>query len=222
MIAKRSWAHRARRAFTLLEILIALAIVALVMVAMNTLIFSMGELWGQNSDLRLFELHVRNVSRYLERELQTAALPPYATTTDPGITVQEVRAENGITENLLTFELPEGSRIFAWPERPLPDVVCSLAMREREGLFMLWHSRLEKRFTDEAPREALVSPLVTEMTYEYYDTDFKNWKSERTLRKDPTGAFVVPDRIRLVFTYDKRKIESVIGVPSSVQGVPML
>ncbi len=222
MIAKRSLFRRARRAFTLLEILIALAIVALVMVAMNTLIFSMGELWGQNTDLRLFELHVRNVSRYLERELRTAALPPNATTNEPGISVQEIKAESGMTENLLTFELPEGSRIFAWPERPLPDVVCALAMREREGLLMLWHSRLEKRFADEAPRETVVSPLVTEMTYEYYDTDFKNWKSERTLRKDPTGAFVVPDRIRLVFTYDKRKIESVIGVPANVQGVPML
>ena len=64
----------AGRAFTLLEVLLALALVALLLVAMNTFVFSMGELWGRGTDVRLFDLHVRAVSRYLEHELRAAAL----------------------------------------------------------------------------------------------------------------------------------------------------
>ncbi len=212
----------ARRAFTLLELLIALAIVALVLVSMNTFVFSMGELWGKNSDLRLFELHVRNVSRFLERELNTAALPPFASVTEQGIAVQQIRAQTGMTDNYLTFELAEGSRLCTWPERALPDVVCALAVREREGLFLLWHSRLEKKFADDAPRETLITPFVTEMTYDYYNVDFKNWKNERALKKEANGETVVPQRIRLKFSYDGRTLESVIGLPTASQGVPML
>jgi prepilin-type N-terminal cleavage/methylation domain-containing protein len=213
---------RARRAFTLLEILVAMAIVALVLVAMNTFVFSMGELWGRNSDLRLFELHVRNVTRFLQRELQTASLPPFATVNDNGFSVRETKSPGGFTENLLTFELPEGSRLFAWPERPLPDVVCALSVREREGLSMLWHSRLEKKFEDDPPRETVITPWVTEMSYEYYDPDFKNWKSERSLRREPNGGYVAPQRLRLKFSYNGRTLESVIGLPAAGQGVPML
>ena len=220
--ARLSLRGRLRRGFTLLEILVAMAIVALVLVSMNTFVFSMGELWGQNSDLRLFELHVRNVSRFLERELSTAALPPYASTTEQGIAVKEIRAQNGMTDQYLTFELPEGSRLCTWPERPLPDVVCALAVREREGLFLLWHSRLEKKFAEDPPRETLITPLVTEMSYDYYEADFKNWKSERALRKNAANEIVVPQRIRLKFSYDGRVLETVIGLPVAAQGIPML
>ena len=211
-----------RRAFTLLEILFAMAIVAMVLVSMSAFLFSMGELWGRNSDLRLFELHVRNVTRFLDRELRGAALPPFATAARPGITAGEVRAQSGMTEEVLLFELPAGSRILTWPERALPDVVCSLAVRDRDGLFLLWHSKLEKRFEDDAPRESVITPFVRELTYEYYDPDFKNWKNERTLRKDNTGKLVTPQRLRLKFEYSGRTLESLVALPVAAQGVPLL
>ena len=68
----------ATRAFTLLELLLALALVGLLLVAMNTLVFSMGELWGRGSEPRLFDQHVRAVTRFLENELRASALPPRA------------------------------------------------------------------------------------------------------------------------------------------------
>ena len=83
---RRGWSQNAARAprlqqdqaFTLLEILLALALTALVLVSLNVFVFSMGELWGRNSDVRLFDRHVRAVTRFLDHELRTAALPPSA------------------------------------------------------------------------------------------------------------------------------------------------
>jgi prepilin-type N-terminal cleavage/methylation domain-containing protein len=206
--------------FTLIEILLALALTALVLVSLNVFVFSMGELWGRNSETRLFDRHVRAVTRFLERELRTASLPPFASTGDSPIAPKEIRPRTGSTENLLTFELPAGSRILTWPERPLPEVICSLQVRDREGLLLLWHSRLEKKFADDPPRETVVTPFVTGMSYDYYEADFKSWKNEATIRKDNNGQLEAPQRIRLKFTYGALARETVIVLAEPSAGLP--
>ena len=208
------------RGFTLLEILLALSLVGLVLVSMNTFVFSMGELWGRNTDLRLFDQHARAVTRFLENELRVAAFPPAARESEEAISAKEIRVQSGVTDNLLTFELPEGSRMLTWPDRPLPEVVCSLQVREREGLFLLWHSRLEKRFTEDPPRETVITPMVTAMTYDYYDPAFKNWKNEPQLRRDTENRVLAPQRLRLKFAYGKFERENVIALPVTPTALP--
>lgn len=209
------------RGFTLLEVLLALALTSLVMVALNVFIFSMGELWGRNSEARLFDRHVRAVTRYLESELRNAALPPAMSIGGTPIAPQEIRPLNGVTDNLLTFELPAGSRLLTWPDRPLPEVVCSLQVRDREGLYLLWHSRLETHFDDDPPRELLLTPLVTAISYDYYDTDFRGWKTETTFRKDSnTSQLLTPQRLRLKFTYGKLTRDVVIVLVTPQPGMP--
>lgn len=226
--APRAKSLRARRgpreAFTLLEILLALSLVGLVLVSMNTFVFSMGELWGRKSDVRLFEQHVRAVTRYLEEELRTAAFPPAAQAGALPIVPKEIRPSTGMTENLLTFELPQGSRLFTWPDRPLPEVICSLQVRDRQGLCLLWHSRIEKRFNEDPPRETLITPLVTGMEYEYYDADFKTWKRETQLRRDSDDQdrYVTPQRLRLKFTHGQLTRDAVITLPAPPEALPNL
>lgn len=217
----RQGRRAARGGFTLLEILLSLALVGLMLVALNTFIFSMGELWGRGSDVHLFDRHVRAVTRFLERELRSAVLPPAARANSMPIALQEVRPQMGMTEKLLTFDLTAGSRLFVWPERPLPEVVCSIQVRERDGLFLLWHSRLEKNFETDPPRETLVTPLVTGIAYDYYDADFNRWTTERNLKLETTGEPKPPQRLRLTFTYDKMTKESVVTLPGPTGALPL-
>ena len=209
------------RGFTLIEILLALALVALLLVALNTFIFSMSELWGQKTEPRLFDQHVRAVTRFLEHELRAASLPPAARPNSTPFGLQEVRPQNGIMEKMLTFELPAGSRLFTWPERPLPEVVCSFQARPNEGLVLLWHSRLEKNFESDPPRETVVSPLVTGLLYEYFEADTNRWTKETALKLDPQGQPMTPQRLRLQFTYAKMKRESVVTLPTLGEGLPV-
>jgi prepilin-type N-terminal cleavage/methylation domain-containing protein len=221
LISRHGHARRTARGFTLLEILLALALVALLLMAMNTFVFSMSELWGQRTESRLFDQHVRAVTRFLERELRAASLPPAAQPNSTPIALQEIRPQNGLTEKMLTFELPAGSRLFSWPERPLPEVVCSFQARPEEGLVLLWHSRLEKDFETDAPRESVVTPLVSALTYDYYDADSNRWTTETTLKMDPQGQPMTPRRLRLKFTYAKMTRESVVTLPVPGEGLPL-
>lgn len=216
-------------AFTLLEILLSLALVALVFIGLNTFIFSMGELWGHRSESRLLELHMRAVTRFLDQQLRIASSPPEvqpvsqagAASVTPPVAPQEIQPLNGSSDNLLTFELPAGCRLFDWQgDPPLPDVVCSLQCRPGEGLFLLWHSKLETHFSDNPPREVLVTPFVTSMSYDYYDSDSKRWQNETALRTDTANQPVAPQRLRLQFTYDKITRESVITLFTPGQALP--
>jgi prepilin-type N-terminal cleavage/methylation domain-containing protein len=206
--------------FTLLEVLLSLAIVALILVAMNTFVFSMGELWGRRADLRLFDQHVDAVTRFLAGELRTATYPPAARSYATPVTGEPVTPQNGLPGNLITFELPAGSRFLSWPDRPLPEVICSLQAREGEGLFLLWHSRLETRFSDDPPRETLITPLVTALSYDYYDDSFKRWTTETTLRTDSNSQPVAPQRLRLRFAYRNLARETTVPVPTAPASLP--
>ena len=208
------------QAFTLLEVLLSIALVSLVLIGMNTFIFSMGELWGRNTDVRLFEQHVRAVTRFLEQEFRASALPPAARPNSTPIGLQEVRPQNGMMEKMLTFELPAGSRLFNWPDRPLPEVVVSLQVRPNEGLMLLWHSRLEKNFETDSPRETLVTPLVTALAYDYFEPDFNRWTTETQLKMDQQGQPMTPQRLRLTFTYGKMTKTSIVTLPEPTQALP--
>lgn len=217
-------ARPVRRAsgFTLLEILVALALVGLVLVGLNTFIFSMSELWGRRSEARLFDQHVRAVSRFLERELRRAVWPPEVALGQAGISVREVRPRTGSTEPLLRFELREGGRLIAWPVAPLPEVVCSLAVRDGTGLVVLWQSRLETRFGEKPPRESVVSPWVTRIQYDYYDEETRTWRTEPVPRRnrDQSERYDAPRRLRLTFQHRTATQETVITVPSPVEAIP--
>ena len=207
-------------AFTLLEVLLSLALVALLLVAMDTFVFSMGELWGRNSDRRLFDQHVNAVTRFLQSEIRRSVLPPSARANATPVTAPEVTPANGPSGNLVTYELPAGSRLFTWPDRPLPEVVCSLQVRPHDGLYVLWQSRLEKNFGTAPPRETLITPFVTDMAYDYFDPTFKRWTTETAMTNGSNNEPQPPQRLRLTFTYGGFTRQTTIPLPTTPQGMP--
>jgi prepilin-type N-terminal cleavage/methylation domain-containing protein len=208
------------RGFTLIEIVLSMALVGLVLVGLNTFVFSMGELWGKNADSRLFDQHVRAVTRFLQNEMLKATLPPAAVLNSTPVGVQLVKPENGLQENLITYSELASNRIIRWQDVPLPEVVCSWQVRKDQGLFMLWHSDLENNFNTDPPRETLVSPLVTGIAYDYFDADFNKWTTETALRTDSGGNPVPPQRLRFTFTYRHLVREELVDVPPILQGMP--
>lgn len=69
------------RGFTLLETLLAVALAAALLIAVNFFVLSMGELWGGGSEPRLFDRHVRGVTRFLESLVQQSVVPVASPTT---------------------------------------------------------------------------------------------------------------------------------------------
>ncbi len=212
---------RRRAAFTLIEVLLALALLAALLTAINQFVFSITEAWTKNQDRFIFVQHTRAVTRHLDELLQTAANSARASTPVAGAAAPaEMRVPEGGTADLLAFDLPVGDRLFVWPSTPLPEVQCALAWRKEDGLVLYWKSRLEADFADGNPRMAVLSPFATALSYDYYDATTDTWSTEDALQKDSAGNYETPRRLRIKFHRKDQDIEETIALPVIQQGLP--
>ena len=209
-----------RRGFTMIELIVAMVLIAGVMIGLNTFIFSMSELWGRGREYRLFDQHARSLTRFLEGELRRAALPPRVAKDVAAVEARKVEVDFGRREDLLVFGLREGSRILQWPERPLPDVWAALEVKRGEGLILYWQSALEEEFNTDPPREMVLSQLVTAMRYEYFEADFGQWEIEDRLRTGDDGELETPGRIRLTFNYREQEVQTIVPLTIFGEGLP--
>ncbi len=202
--------HKSHRGFTLLETLVSLALLGILLVTLNTFLFSMSELWGGRRDQRLFDQHVRAATKQLSETLASATFGIGA----KGCTIKDVHGSDGTMMPRLTFLLADAGRLADWPEAPLPDVDFSLYVQPELGLILKWQSRLEIERDANDQHETILSPFVTSIAYEYFDADLKRWKVEEEPVRDTGGtAYLQPARLHLRFARGALKSETVIDLP---------
>lgn len=222
MELRRATPFARARGFTLVEVLVSLCLLAILLTALNILVFSMAELWGKGQPERVFASHVRAVTHHVEQMMDEAM----RTATASGGAATAVKAvkldlpEEGGETNVLTFVLPAGDRLIHWNGEPLPDVVCSLVANPNHGLRLYWQSRIEVNFGKDPPDGVVLSPYGTSFAYDYYDEVLKAWKTTETLQTDSSNQPITPGRLRIRFVREKQKIETVISLPIAAEGLP--
>ena len=212
-----------RQGFTLLELLMAITIGALLMVAASTFVFSMGELWGRGGEERLFDRHVRGVTRFMDTLLRGAVATAEVNGETTAVWWAEPIGNEYTDDELLTFELQESPGVLVWPGEALPNVVCSFQLDRDDGLFLLWKSRLEVDYEDVSPRRTRLSPFVEEIEYIYYDgeSDPPEWEQESEPMTDSAGKPMLPSRIQMSFVYgDESRMVNLV-LPTTSVGVPL-
>lgn len=222
-LGQRRNLRRSRAGFTLLEVMVAVFIGAMLLVATTSFVFSMGELWGKGANVWLFQKHVRGVSRFLENSVQSSSWKLPAGEAETPIYWGEWGSREYQNQQFLTFELEKSPGVLIWPEERLPHVVCSLELDEEEGLYMLWRSRLEEDFEDESPRRTLISPFVKGIRYFYIDLEEEEgeWEVFEEPEKETDGSYLLPQRIELTFEYQGQEEKRQIVVPGIFNGLPM-
>jgi hypothetical protein len=200
----------------------ALVILAGLLAAMNQFVFSIAESWTKDRDRFTFAQHARAVSRHVGEMFHASTNAARASGVDQGKpTSGEVRMPDASTAELITFDLPGGDRIFSWPDAPLPEVHCAIGWNREDGLVVYYKSRLEEDFDEVKFRVAVLSPFVTELSYDYYDEQRESWTVETDLKKEGT-SLTTPRRLRLRFQRGNQDITEFVMVPLSVsEGVPV-
>jgi len=204
-----------RRGFTLLEMLVSLALLGILLVSLSSFLFSMTELWGGGRDKRLFEQHARAATGLVRNSFELATYGPSSS----GVALKDVDDGAGTTKPRLSFLLADAGRLADWPEAPLPDVDFNVCVGEGRGLVVQWQSRLEIEREKTDKHDTVISPFVTAIHYEYYDVELKEWKvEEEPVNEAGSTAWKKPARIHLLFERGTLKSTKVINLPIKRSG----
>lgn len=233
-----------RKGFTLVEVLLALSIGSLVLVAATALLITIAQSWANRPATRdAFLAHVNGVSNFLSVILEEAS---FSITSKPGEPLVDLKRPTGFSSTddpLVHFFVKEAPPLFFSPHGPAVRVHTFIYPDEDVGLSLLWFSELnevEKNEEGEIElveeddlQKTVISPFFKEMYYCYYGSeddgkeDIKEWEiSDQLLESEKSDQFRLPTQIKLVFRWDEEELEKTITIaiekhiPSGIEEEP--
>jgi len=237
---------RKQKGFSLVEVLLALAIGGLILTAATALLVTISQAWANRPATRdAFDAHVNGVANFLTAMLEEATLPEGVNAAKKAISLDRAPGFSETDDPLVRFYLREAPPLFFWPE---PGSVANrvhgfLQVDKRDGLRLLWYSDLQELEKNEKgvrePEDedelfcTVISPFCREVFYCYYgdkddsDNDLKKWEITDELEEDiSSGDFRLPAFVQLVFKWDEENLERVVSlaidrpVPSGIAEEP--
>lgn len=216
----RHSSFRAARGFTLIEIILAMAVTGLLLTGAVSWLFSLSQLWTQRNGTHDFDQHVEGVRYFLGRCVDQSR-PLTATETNP-VSWERLPGESEREDPYLTVRLKEPPALLISGDTPLSGLYLHFVFDPDEGLSVIWHSQMEKIEKPEDTRRTLISPFVVGMEYAYYDVTRKQWEILEEPKKE-VQTLILPDFLRLHFESDAGAEPRTVNIylPKRNQKVPL-
>ena len=168
-----------RRGFSMVEVLLALAIGGLLLTSATNLLVLISKEWADRPAARdAFDAHVNGVARFLTAVLEEATVPVLNPSGNDAIDLQRPVGYSDTEDPLIHFYLREAPPLFVWPEGTATRVHAYLLFEEGEGLSILWFSELQELEKNEEGKmepesedelfKTMISPFCEEIYYSYY------------------------------------------------------
>jgi prepilin-type N-terminal cleavage/methylation domain-containing protein len=240
--------RRGKDGFTLLEVILAVAIAGMVMTAATALLVAAGNAWLLRDERAFLETHASGVAQFLTtrahnpqthvqvdnsdnsgNSTQTATRPrvqPVATTSvgttesEPAIHWQALPGASPADEPRLTLPLAAGHPLLISQLPAEQSIEVFLQFDPEAGLALLWSSPLQEEFPSRADElnRTLLSPWITTVEYLFWDPRTERWERSTSTPYDAQNTPIIPRFIRLVFSRDGIETERLIALPATVNG----
>lgn len=209
-----------RKAFTIIEIILAMTISSIVMFGCASLMFDMISVSERLERSWTLKSHADGVERFLRSAISTSLMmhptrvqDVLATYPSKTICLSQPPEQNSASDYYLTFGLNGSHPLFVSPTGFSPAKICWLYHDEDEGLSIIWrHANAEFENSDAGVYKTRISPFVKKIIYIYDDDN--GWTEETEI--DSTDTSKLPYYIKLEFVRGDEKIERVISLSGLV------
>jgi len=217
--------NKKRKAFTLLEILLAMAIAGMVMVACVSLLFSMVKLLDDMENSEPLENHANNVEKFLRSAFLNSTFPdrmPSDLTSNISVRSgniylgQNPEVINSETLNLF-FGIVRDHPFFLSRNQFSKEKACWLEFREGDGLYLTWSfTSYEEDETECIIYENLISKYVVGVGYLFY-SELSEWEEESELSTTGENAGQMPLFLCLYFSDGNESYKRIIPLFSLLE-----
>jgi prepilin-type N-terminal cleavage/methylation domain-containing protein len=182
---RRPWARRS--GFTLLEVLIAVALTGILLTAMSFLSFNVLGVWASQAEDPLFDRHVDGLRRALEECVaETADAANSAGRARAANTVFSVAPTSAGVERAPYLRITSAPPFLVADTLPLGFVHGWLLVEGDAGLVLYWQTDDERRENIDATHRLVLSPWVVDMHALFYDTANDEWADADS--EDPSSV----------------------------------
>ncbi|MEM9226486.1 MAG: prepilin-type N-terminal cleavage/methylation domain-containing protein [Verrucomicrobiota bacterium] len=216
-----------RRGFTLIEILMAIFLGGLILLAASSYLFALFNIKLKLEERPAYEEHVKGVIRFLDYAF-IAAEPPEGESGEDRqggtVTFAKYPGADLATDESLSFRLSGELPLFVDPEEYLSTLTCYLVFNDDDGLSLIWQSDSMAEEDDDDLRRTQLSPYVTSLIYAYYDAEDESWEESEEPEQSDNGGLELPDMIKLVFTHPETEAELTFTLilPPEENDVPLV
>ena len=221
----RARRQHAQNGMSLIEVLIAVSLSALLLGGLSFHLFAITNAWQEGTDHDFFEQHVEGVTFFLNQAFAQSEVVKASEDEEQSLPV-EWRAPPGwrqLDDPLLSYRLAEAPPLFVRPEVQLPDITAYLHLEDGEGLSILWFTDLEEEEVEDTRDlyRTLVSPFVEDIVYCYYDREDDDWEESDDPLEDDDDNLMLPHFLKLTFVYEDISYERAILIPHRSEDVPL-
>lgn len=197
-----------RRAFTLLEVVLAMSVAAVVMFGCAATLLNLANTAERVEGGWSLTKHADGAEKFLRAAFINSALLHASKIGN----VSHQNASNTLavaeipesSETALAFEIDEQTPILLAAERFSPEKICYLS-HDTDGLSLVWrHANAEKKNSGAVLYKTPLSPYVKKISYLLPDTN--GWREE----DDLSNIGDMPSYVKLLFERAGEKIERII------------
>lgn len=213
--------RKVSRAFTLVEVILAMSISSLVMFGACALMFDMVNVLEYFERGWSFRAHVDGVEKFLRSSFLSSSISDasilgttYANNSSKTLYLALDPDDGALGEYWLAWGVAEAHPLYLSPFRFSPEKLCFLEFKEGEGLFIIWRFVVsEDKNSEAAVYKTPVSPYVFALAYLYYD-ETSGWTEENYINTAVGKG--MPSYIKIYFEKDGEKYERIISLDSLV------
>ncbi len=227
------WQQRARRGFTLIEILVALSLGGIILTAASFHLVSLGKIWTHDWSQRHYMHHKESLTTLMIRVFKEADSGFSSLGTKgniAGLRWENPPGESTLDDPFLRFYLKQPPPVLISNPPLASSVVCYLVFDEDEGLSLLWYPLIQTRDGEEEVQDVddlyrtTLSRFVSRVEYCYYDAEKEQWETEEEPLEE-NDKFMMPDFLKFTFRFhdehEEEDFVSFIPLPPSEKDAPL-
>lgn len=201
---------RNKQAFTLLEVIMSVAIAGLVLAGATIFLMSFTGIWAQRSGDRFINSHISGMVRVIEDWV-------FEGIRNESLEWRELEGFWVGDQPVLSLEIQKSSALLHSMQIPGAGAEIHFVPRE-EGLWVVWRSDMQEFLSTSDFQRTFLSPYLTRFRYHYQEEGVQAWRDEDRLIREAGGVYRPPRLLELVFETPLGEKTALIDLGSPDEG----